>query len=104
MKAINGYDLACSSLSLAAIVSALVAPGTPVTYTLLVLAVAVVLASPLVELIKKLQGQGPVKLLMGEGALARILLALTALMMGINNGSRYSVMITGGFLCLLVLG
>jgi hypothetical protein len=104
MKAINGYDLACSSLSLAAIVSALVAPGTPVTYTLLVLAVAVVLASPLVELIKKLQGQGPVKLLMGEGALARILLALTALMMGINNGSRSSVMITGGFLCLLVLG
>lgn len=104
MKAINGYDLACSSLSLAAIVSALVAPGTPVTYTLLVLAVAVVLASPLVELIKKLQGQGPVKLLMGEGALARILLALTALMMGIDNGSRSSVMITGGFLCLLVLG
>jgi hypothetical protein len=51
-----------------------------------------------------LQGQGPVKLLMGEGALARILLALTALMMGINNGSRSSVMITGGFLCLLVLG
>ncbi len=103
IKAIKGYELAVSSLGLAAIISAMLAPQQVVTYVLLLLAALVVLASPAIAGIQRLRTGTPVRLLMGEAGPARILLALTALAMGVDDGNRTSVIVTGGLLCLLVL-
>lgn len=104
MRAISGYALVCNILALAAIVAALLAPEGASAYALLILAAVVVLVSPVLAVIRRIRGGGSIRLLMGEGALPRILLGLTALMMGVDNGNRTSVIITGALLCLLVLG
>jgi Putative glycosyl/glycerophosphate transferases involved in teichoic acid biosynthesis TagF/TagB/EpsJ/RodC len=104
MRAISGYALLCNILALAAIVGALLAPSDTSAYVLLVLAAAVFLISPVLAVIRRLRDGGPIRLLMGEGALPRILLGLTALMMGVDEGNRTSVIITCALLCLLVLG
>jgi len=104
MKAISGYALVCNILALAAIVAALLTPEGTWAYLLLILAALVFLVSPVLAVIGRLRGGEPIRLLMGEGALPRILLGLTAMMMGVDDGSRTSVIITCALLCLLVLG
>jgi hypothetical protein len=104
MRAISGYALVCNILALAAIVAALLAPEHTIAYLMLVLAAVVFLISPVLAVIRRLRDGEPIRLLMGEGALPRILLGLTALMMGVDDGNRTSVIITCALLCLLVLG
>lgn len=104
MKAISGYALVCNILALAAIVAALLSPEGIAAYLLLLFAAVVFLVSPVLAVIRRLRDEEPIRLLMGEGAIPRILLGLTALLMGVDNGNRTSVIITGALLCLLVLG
>ncbi|HRA74915.1 MAG TPA: CDP-glycerol glycerophosphotransferase family protein [Propionicimonas sp.] len=103
-RAVGGYSLVCDVLGLAAVIAALVAPGSVWVHILLWLVALLVVAPSLRTVVLEARGEGSAPLAMGTATMARVLVTLAGLAILVQLPEPGLGVVASILLCLLVVG
>lgn len=102
-RAVGGPDVVVDVVALAAVVSALAAPGSTWASVVLGLVTLVVVGVAVWALLPAARGDGPVPQLMGTTATARILVVLAAIVVDLGGGPNWTALTAGALICAMVV-